>query len=240
MEEKIEEKILEGKNSQAIRAKLKERTPKSFKIKNKGKAVAQEVIQTVRLPHPIYIESADGGSMTDVDGNTYIDTTMAFGPIILGHNHPVVREAINVQLEKGWLFGLPGEAQFRLGELLTEASPCADEVIWANTGTEATMYAMRAARSFTGKPKIGVFDGAHHGAHDYALLYATYEEGTNHRPNGMYASPGISDVIKNDTLELLPYRNEAAYDLIRKNKDEGKNCKDRDVSCCHICGESHS
>ena len=110
MEEKIEEKILEGKNSQAIRAKLKERTPKSFKIKNKGKAVAQEVIQTVRLPHPIYIESADGGSMTDVDGNTYIDTTMAFGPIILGHNHPVVREAINVQLERLAIWSARGSA----------------------------------------------------------------------------------------------------------------------------------
>ena len=86
----IEDKILHGKNAQSIRKILKERTPKSFEIKNKGKKVAQEVIQTVRLPHPVYMESAEGGYMTDVDGNTYIDTTMGFGPIILGHNHPVV------------------------------------------------------------------------------------------------------------------------------------------------------
>ena len=216
----IEDKILHGKNAQSIRKILKERTPKSFEIKNKGKKVAQEVIQTVRLPHPVYMESAEGGNMTDVDGNTYIDTTMGFGPIILGHNHPVVREAVDKQLNRGWLFGLPGEAQFELGELLCDASPCAEEVIWANTGTEATMYAMRAARAFTGKSKIGVFDGAYHGAHDYALFYATFEEGTNDKPNGMYVSSGISDVIKNDTLELLPYRNEAAFDLIRKNKDD--------------------
>ena len=102
----IEEKVLKGKNSQSIRALLKKRTPKSFEIKNKGKKVAQEVIQTVRLPHPVYMESAEGGNMTDVDGNTYIDTTMGFGPIILGHNHPVVREAVDAQLDKGWLLSL--------------------------------------------------------------------------------------------------------------------------------------
>ena len=153
------DKVLNGKNAQSIRATLKARTPKSFDIKNKGKKVAQEVIQTVRLPHPVYMESAEGGNITDVDGNTYIDTTMGFGPIILGHNHPVVREAVDAQLNKGWLFGLPGEAQFELGELLSDASPCGEEVIWANTGTEATMYAMRAARAFTGKSKVGVFDG---------------------------------------------------------------------------------
>ena len=113
---------------------------------------------------------------------------MGFGPIILGHNHPVVREAVDAQLDKGWLFGLPGEAQFELGELLSDASPCGEEVIFANTGTEATMYAMRAARAFTGKSKIGVFDGAYHGAHDYALFYATFEDGTNDKPHGMYVS----------------------------------------------------
>ena len=148
---RIDELILEGKNSQEIRKKLKERTQKSFEIKNKGKKVAQEVISTVKLPHPIYIDSASGGTMTDVDGNTYIDTTMGFGPIILGHNHEVIKDALNAQMEKGWLFGLPADQQFELGELLTEASPCAEEVIFANTGTEATMYAMRAARAFNGK-----------------------------------------------------------------------------------------
>ena len=71
------------------------------KKSKKGKKVAQEVIQTVRLPHPVYMESAEGGNMTDVDGNTYIDTTMGFGPIILGHNHPVVREAVDKQLNRG-------------------------------------------------------------------------------------------------------------------------------------------
>ena len=137
--------------------------------------------------------------MTDVDGNTYIDTTMGFGPIILGHNHETIKDALNAQMEKGWLFGLPADQQFELGELLTEASPCAEEVIFANTGTEATMYAMRAARDFSGKSKIGVFDSAYHGGHDYALLFATYEEGTNSKPNGMYASAGISNVIKDET-----------------------------------------
>ena len=115
---RIDELILEGKNSQEIRKKLKERTQKSFEIKNKGKKVAQEVISTVKLPHPIYIDSASGGTMTDVDGNTYIDTTMGFGPIILGHNHEVIKDALSAQMEKGWLFGLPADQQFELGELL--------------------------------------------------------------------------------------------------------------------------
>ena len=153
--EQANELILNGKKSQEIRRKLIGRTPKSAAIKQAGaENLAQEVVQTVDMPHPIYIDSADGGTMTDVDGNTYIDMTMGFGPYVLGHRPACVVEAIEKQIAKGWHFGIPCEQQVELSNLLQEASLCSDTVSFCNTGTEATMYAMRGARAFTGKEKI--------------------------------------------------------------------------------------
>ena len=94
--------------------------------------------------------------MTDLDGNTYLDTSMGFGPMVLGHRPPEVVAALEDQITRGWLHGLPTPLQPELGELLREASPCSDQVVICNTGTEATTYAMRAARAFTGKDKIGL------------------------------------------------------------------------------------
>ena len=218
--EEAKQRILEGERSQAVRRKLIERTRKSAAVKSRGaETLSQEVVETVSLPHPIYIDSADGGTMTDVDGNTYIDMTMGFGPCVLGHRPPAVTAALAAQLENGWHFGIPNAQQVELAELVEEASPCADKVVFCNTGTEATMYAMRAARAFTGKPKIASFAGSYHGAHDYALIHAN-PNSPRSKPIGMSVGNGIPDAIREETMLVLPYRNDAAFELIREHRDE--------------------
>ena len=102
------EKILNGAKSRSVREKLIGRTPKSAKLSKQGQAsLAQEVVQTVDLPHPIYIESADGPYLTDVDGNRYVDLTAGFGPNVLGNRPKVVEQAISNQIKKGWHLAFP-------------------------------------------------------------------------------------------------------------------------------------
>ena len=211
--------ILEGKKSQEVRRKLLERTARSAEVKSRGKSLSQEIVRTVSLPHRIYIDSADGGTMTDVDGNTYIDLTMGFGPCVLGHRPPAVTEAITAQLGKGWHFGIPNAHQAELAKLVVDASPCAEKVVFFNSGTEATLSAMRAARAFTGKTRIATFDGCYHGSHDYALIFANPGSDRD-RPDSMIVGAGIPQVIRDETMLVLPYRNEAAFDLIREHRDE--------------------
>ena len=166
------EKILHGEKSQTIRRKLLERTAESKKLaKNIKKTLAQEVVQTVNLPHPIYIDSANGPYLTDVDGNQYIDLTGGFGPNVLGNKPEVVQTALQDQIKKGWHFGIPGTGQKQLSTLIKEADPFVDQLVFCNSGTEATMYAMRAARAFTGKSTIALFDGSYHGVHDLSLIH---------------------------------------------------------------------
>ena len=218
-EEEAKQRILEGKKSQAVRRKLVERTPKSAAVKARGTALSQEIVHTVALPHPIYIESAEGANMTDVDGNAYIDMTMGFGPCVLGHRPPAVAAALRAQVDKGWHFGIPNAQQAELATLVEDASPCAEQVVFFNTGTEATLSAMRAARAFTGRAKIAVFDGCYHGSHDYALIHADPSSDRS-RPSGMMVGAGIPEVVRNETMLVLPYRNSAAFNLIAEHKDE--------------------
>lgn len=170
--EEAKKRILEGKTSQAVRRKLIARTPQSAQAKARSKSLSQEIVRTVALPHAIYIDAADGCRMTDVDGNAYIDMTMGFGPCVLGHRPPAVAAAVQEQLDKGWHFGIPNALQAELAMLVENAAPCGERVVFFNTGTEATLSAMRAARAFTGKTRIATFDGCYHGAHDYALIHA--------------------------------------------------------------------
>ena len=216
--EEAKQRIMEGERSQAVRRKLLERTVESAKVRSRGKSLSQEIVRTVALPHPIYIDSVDGATITDVDGNTYIDMTMGFGPCVLGHRPRVVAETLETQLANGWLFGIPNAHQAKLATLVEEASPCAERVVFFNTGTEATLTAMRLARAFTGKTRIATFDGCYHGSHDYALIHVEPNSDRD-KPSGMRVGAGIPSVIADETMLVLPYRNEAAFDLIRANKD---------------------
>ena len=202
-----------------IRAELEAKTPGSKQAHERANRVlSQIVVGTVDMPHPVYIREAKGSRVTDVDGNEYIDLTMGFGPHILGHAPDVVTHALKGAVDRGLQWGLHSPYQDPLAELMIEAVPGTEKVVFCNVGTEATMYAIRAARGFTGKDKIGVFDGGYHGAHDYVLVAAdttSPQEAPTFRPMG----DGIPALTQANTI-LLPYRNEAAFDIIRRHRDE--------------------
>jgi len=153
-------------------------------------------------PHPFFTKHAKGSRIVDVDGNEYIDYCLGYGPLILGHAHPSVVQAVKEQLDKGTLYGTPTEQEVELAELVCDSVPCAEMVRLVSTGTEATMSAIRVARGYTGKKKIMKFEGCYHGAHDYVLVKA----GSGATTFGMPNSLGIPEETTENTL-ILPFNN---------------------------------
>ena len=115
------------------------------------------------VPHPLYFDHGEGARITDVDGNTYIDYTLAWGPLILGHCHPAIVTAVEDTLRRGWDYGAQHEREITVAEKLVELIPCADRVLFSNTGTEADQIAFRLSRAFTGRRRILRFHAHYHG-----------------------------------------------------------------------------
>ena len=194
------------------------RTPGSRELYERSRrSIALEVVGTVDMPYPVYISEGSGSRVVDVDGNEYLDLTMGFGSHVLGHAHPEVVAAVKEAVSRGTQFGIHNPYQEPLAELFREAVPCADLVMFCNTGTEATMYGIRVARAHTAKSGIAVFEGSYHGAHD-AVLVQTEDGSPRDRPLAVPMGLGIPDSTVEDVL-MLPYRHEAAFDLIRQNRD---------------------
>lgn len=201
------------------RAELQAKTRASQKIaEDRSEVLNSGLAANLEMPHPIFIQRGQGGYVFDADGNRYIDTSVGFGLHMLGHAHPEIKKAIQDRAEEGWMFGIHTTAQLGLANLLHEASPCAERVVFCNTGSEATMYAFRAARGFSGKEKIALFDGFYHGAHDYGMWVAD-PSSSRDEPRALPMGNGIPKAL-NDLVLLLPYRNRHAFDLIRKHRDE--------------------
>ena len=145
-----------------------------------------------------------GSRMWDVDGNEYIDYVGGAGALILGHSHPAVVEASKAQLERGaHMFGSLNDVAVRLAERLVLDIPCAEKIAYATTGSEATAYAMRLARAFTGRDKILKFEGAYHGNHDYAIV-STFPKETGAYPAGAPDSSGQPGATVS-TMLVCPY-----------------------------------
>ncbi len=121
-------------------------------------------------PHPSFISRGEGGVICDVDGNDLIDLCLGYGPLILGHGHPAVFDSLMRQANQGMLFGAPSVPELELVEKLVKRVPCAEMVRLANSGTEATMHAIRLARAYTGREKVVKMSGGFHGAHDSMLV----------------------------------------------------------------------
>ncbi len=167
-------------------------------------------------PYPFYTASASGSKITDVDGNEYIDYCMAYGPKILGHGHPRIKQAIVEQLDKGWLYGTPTDLEVTLADKIASLYPSIDMLRFVTTGTEATMSALRAARGFTGKNKFIKMEGGFHGAHDAVLVKAGSGATTHGKPDSL----GIPEDFTRNTLQV-PYNDiEAMTDTIESNKDD--------------------
>ena len=167
-------------------------------------------------PYPFFTKYARGSRIVDVDGKEYIDYCMGYGPLILGHAPKPVIEAVKEQLEKGTLYGTPTEQEVELAELICEVVPCAEMARLVNTGTEATMSAIRVARGFTGRKKIVKFEGCYHGAHDYVLVKAGSGATTFGIPNSL----GVPEETTRNTI-VLPYNNfESFEETIEREGDD--------------------
>ncbi|GAC1415284.1 MAG: hypothetical protein NVSMB64_25550 [Candidatus Velthaea sp.] len=154
---------------------------------------------------PVFVKSGRGAEFTDLDGNTYIDYVMSWGPLILGHAHPDVIAAINAAAANGTSFGAPTEAESELAELVIEMVPSVEKVRFCSSGTEATMSALRLARGFTKREKLIKFAGCYHGHGDAFLISA----GSGALTNGVPDSPGITAGVSRDTV-VVEYNDLAA------------------------------
>ncbi len=194
-------------------------TEKSRKLFEEAKKVLPGGVSSpVRAikPYPFYTKRANGSKITDIDGNEYIDYVMGYGPLLLGHNHSAIKEAVIKQLSDGWLYGTPTELEVTLAKEIIRLYESIDMVRFVSTGTEATMGALRAARGFTGKNKFIKIEGGFHGAHDAALVKA----GSGATTLGAPDSAGVPRDFTKNTLQV-PYNDiEAMTAAIEAYKED--------------------
>jgi glutamate-1-semialdehyde 2,1-aminomutase len=165
---------------------------------------------------PLFIKKAKGAYIEDVDGNRFLEFINSWGPMILGHAHPVIEEAVRGALGDSLSFGAPTSREVEMAELITTMFPSVEKVRMVNSGTEATMSAIRLARGFTARDKIIKFDGCYHGHGDSFLIAAGSGAATMGTPD----SPGVTRGTAADTL-IAPYNDiEAVKDLVRDYRDE--------------------
>ncbi|MRI63192.1 glutamate-1-semialdehyde-2,1-aminomutase [Ornithobacterium rhinotracheale] len=165
---------------------------------------------------PVFVERAKGAYLYDVDGNDYVDLINSWGPMILGHAHPVVTQAIIEQTEKGTSFGTPTELETEIAHLVVNNVPNLDKIRFVNSGTEACMSAIRLARGYTNREKIIKFEGCYHGHSDSFLIEAGSGLATFGKPN----SPGVTQGTAKDTL-LATYNDiESVKNIFSENEGQ--------------------
>lgn len=148
---------------------------------------------------PVFIERSEGPYIFDSQGKRYIDYVLSWGPMLMGHNHPAVREAVIRQCAKGLSFGAPTELEIELAERICNIMPGMDLVRMVNSGTEATMSAIRLARGYTGRDAIVKFEGCYHGHSDSLLVKA----GSGALTLGVPSSPGVPPALADHTMTLI-------------------------------------
>ncbi len=211
---------------ESTEASYRERTPKSEKAYHElRESIPAGVASTYRAyePYPMVIERADGPYLYDVDGNRYIDFDLNNGAGMVGHNHPVVTDAIRDQLENGTLYTHPHELLGEAAEALKDRWDPVDLVRFTNSGTESTMHAIRIARAYSGRDKLLKIEGAYHGVHDYVLMskaVPAHKLGHPDRPATVVESHGVPDAVT-DTVEIAPWNDlEAVEEIMRENVNE--------------------
>ena len=207
-----------------IEALSAQKLTKSSEILERAKKVllSPQVTGPFRAPKSLaFVKEARGSRIIDFDGNEYVDVTMAYGPLILGHSHPVVVEAVEGAIRNGTVYAIAHEKEVRWAELMVDAIPCAERVAFTNSGTEATMHALKVARARTGKDRIAKFEGGYHGIHDYAQVSSILatQMGSLEDPESVPDTPGIPSAAVEQVL-TLSYQQPASLDKIRKHRDE--------------------
>ncbi len=163
---------------------------------------------------PVFIEKAENQFVYDVDGNKYLDFVLTWGPAILGHSHPEVVDEVKKTAEKGLSFGMPSPLEVKLAEKVKELLPYIDKVRFVNSGTEATMTAIRLARGYTGRDNVLKFNGCYHGHHDALLVQA----GSGVATFGIPSTPGIPAKTVETTL-TCEYNDLNCVEKALANKD---------------------
>jgi glutamate-1-semialdehyde 2,1-aminomutase len=166
--------------------------------------------------NPIFFEKAQGAYLYDADGNKYIDYIGSWGPMIMGHSHPEIVNAIKNQAELGTSYGAPTSLESNVAELIIKNVPSIEKIRMVNSGTEATMSSIRLARGFTNRDKIIKFDGCYHGHVDSLLIKA----GSGVLTFGLPDSPGIPEDLAKHTV-TCPYNDSAAFiEVFNSVKDD--------------------
>ena len=173
-----------------------------------------------RPPYPLYVDRAAGPYLWDIDGNRYIDSLIGGGPHILGHSPPAVMDAVAKQLSSGTSTIAPPATALALARRIRKHMPHMEMVRFVHTGSEAVHMAMRAARAFTGRSKIGKFEGNFHGGYDNLLISGTSFGGPEESPRSLPEGAGIPQSVLNDTI-VLPFNNtDATVALIERHASE--------------------
>ena len=174
-------------------------------------------------PYPIFVTSASGCHITDADGVDRLDFINTMTTLILGHANQPVMDAVKEQLDRGAVYNAPNENQIRLAKLLCDRIPSFDLVRFTNSGTEATLNTIRAARAFTGKNKFAKVEGGYHGTHDAVTVSVRVDvkkAGEARQPKAVAASEGLADGIL-DQVVVIPFNDTAnARRILEDNKDQ--------------------
>jgi len=166
-------------------------------------------------PYPFFVKKADGSVIWDVDGNRYLDFCNGYGALLFGHRKKEILSAVLSQLKNGTLYCAPTDIEVELSELIIRNYPSMEKVRLVNTGSEATMTAIRLARGFTKKKKIIKFEGCYHGAHDSVLVKA----GSGAAHNGISISEGGLDEVSKNTLVVQYNNSQDLNSVLEKQKD---------------------
>jgi len=174
---------------------------------------------TYFAPYPAYMASGRGCYLYDVDGNEYLDLLNNYTSLIHGHAHPDIIAAVAAQLEKGTVFGAAGEVQFQHAEHLCNRITSMDQVRYCNSGTEATLFAIRAARAFTGRDIFIKMDGGYHGCHD-AVEVNIFADSNPAGPPAKHIGPGVPQSVLKDVLIAAFNDLDAVEDMLKANVDK--------------------
>lgn len=165
-------------------------------------------------PYPFYVVKAKGAYLYTADGKELIDYVLGYGPLILGHRNEYVMNRVIEQLENGWLYGTPSPVEIKLAEKIRSHIPSAEKIRFVNSGTEATMLALRLARGYTNRDKILKFSGNYHGAHDYGLI----EAGSAASEYNVSTSAGVPSTILN-TVVVCEYNDLYCVEKFLRKED---------------------
>ncbi|NPD84179.1 aminotransferase class III-fold pyridoxal phosphate-dependent enzyme [Lentimicrobium sp. L6] len=187
-----------------------------------------------RRPHPFYVATAKGSYVTDIDANTRVDFANNMASLIHGHAHPAIIDAVNEQMHRGTAYTLGSEVEVAFGELLVERNHNFEKIRFVNSGTEAVMSMIKAARAYTGRPKIAKAEGAYHGTYDFAEISQIVKPdnwGDIDKPNSVPVTMGTPENVKSDVI-IFPYNDtERTLKLLEANK--------KDLACVLIDPISH-